>query len=197
MSLPASIERSAACSSVPVAATAARAVKAAVQGWRAGGVAATAKHFPGLGGATVNTDHGSATIADGPTAADLQPFRAAIAARVPLIMSSHARYPMLDGEHIASQSPAVLDDLLRGRLKYQGVVMTDSMEAAAVAATGTLEQAALRSIEAGNDILLTTGRGSWIRVYRALLAQARASAAFRARVKTSAARVLALQNTLG
>ena len=63
---------------------AATATKAAVEGWRAGGVAATAKHFPGLGGATVNTDHGSATIRGGaPTRVDLAPFRAAIAAKRP------------------------------------------------------------------------------------------------------------------
>ena len=74
------------------------ATKAAVGGWLAGGVAPTAKHFPGLGGATVNTDHGSATIGGGaPTAADLAPFKAAIAAKVPLIMSSNAVYPRLDG----------------------------------------------------------------------------------------------------
>jgi beta-N-acetylhexosaminidase len=176
--------------------TTAEAVKAAVQGWRAGGVAATAKHFPGLGGATINTDDGPAMIDGAPTPDDLAPFRAAIAARVPLIMSSHARYPRLDGDRIASQSRPILDGLLRKRLHYQGVVMTDSIEAAAVAATGSLEQAALRSIAAGNDIVLTTGRGSWIRVYRALLAEARRSAAFRARVETSAARVLALQNAL-
>jgi beta-N-acetylhexosaminidase len=74
--------------------------------------------------------------------------------------------------------------------------MTDSMEAAAVRATGSLEQAAVRAIAAGNDVVLTTGRGSWIRVYRALLARARADPAFRARVRESAARVLALRRTL-
>ena len=55
----------------------------------------------------------------------------------------------------------------------------------------------MRSVRAGNDIVLTTGRGSWIRAYRALLAEARASRSFRARVKASAARVLALQRSLG
>ncbi len=172
------------------------AIKAAVGGWRAGGVAATAKHFPGLGGATTNTDDGSASIARAPTAADLAPFKAAIGARVPLIMSSHARYPRLDAGRIASQSPAILTDLLRGQLSYQGVVMTDSIEAAAARATGSTEQIAIRSIRAGNDIVLTTGQGSWIRVFRALLAEARASRSFRGRVEASAARVLALQNAL-
>ena len=108
-------------------------------------------------------------------------------------MSSHARYPRLDADRIASQSPAILTDLLREQLGYEGVVMTDSIEAAAARATGSTEQIAIRSIRAGNDIVLTTGQGSWIRVYRALLAEARASRSFRERVKASAARVLALQ----
>ena len=174
----------------------AAAVRAAVNGWRAGGVAATAKHFPGLGGAAMNTDHGSAMIDGAPTGADLIPFRAAIQARVPLIMSSHARYPRLDNDRIASQSPKILRTLLRDQLKYEGVVMTDSIEAAAARATGSTEQIALRSIRAGNDIVLTTGQGSWLRVYRALLREARASRSFRAHVEASAARVTALQATL-
>jgi len=175
----------------------ATATKAAIGGWLAGGVKPTVKHFPGLGGATVNTDQGSATIAGGaPTDADLAPFKAAIAAKVPIVMSAHAVYPRLDRRHIASQSPAVLKDLLRGRLGFTGVVMTDSVEAAAVRATGRTEDVAVRSIRAGNDIVLTTGQGSWIRAYRALLAEARSSTSFRALVRASAARVLALQKSL-
>jgi beta-N-acetylhexosaminidase len=173
------------------------AVAAAVRGWTGAGVAPTAKHFPGLGGTTVNTDRGSTSIGGGaPTARDLAPFKAAIAAGVPLVMSSHAVYPALDGAHIASQSPAVLEDLLRAKLGFRGVVMTDSIEAAAVRATGSTEDVAVRSVRAGNDIVLTTGHGSWIRAYRALLAEARASRSFRLRVRASAARVLALQARL-
>jgi beta-N-acetylhexosaminidase len=177
-------------------AVAARATKAAVEGWRAGGVAATAKHFPGLGGTTVNTDRGSTSIANAPTDADLAPFKAAIAADVPLIMSSNARYPRLDRNRIAAQSRKVLDGLLRKQLGFKGVVITDSIEAAAVRATGETEQIAIRSVRAGNDIVLTTGQQSWLRAYRALLAEARASKSFRERVRTSAARVLELQSKL-
>jgi beta-N-acetylhexosaminidase len=174
------------------------ATRAAIGGWLAGGVKPTVKHFPGLGGATVNTDQGSATIGGGaPTAADLAPFKAAIAAKVPIVMSSHAVYPRLDARHIASQSPAILKTLLREQLRFRGVVMTDSAEAAAVRATGSTEQVAVRSVRAGNDIVLTTGQGSWIRAYRALLAEARSSKSFRALVRASAARVLTLQRTLG
>ena len=124
-----------------------------------------------------------------PTAADLAPFQAAIAAKVPLIMSSNAVYPRLDSRRIAAQSPAILKTLLRDQLHFGGVVITDSIEAAAVRATGSTEQIAVRSIRAGNDIVLTTGQGSWIHSYRALLAEARASRRKRLRAGEVAAKV--------
>ena len=132
----------------------------AVAGWRAGGVAATAKHFPGLGGATVNTDDGPATIERSRAeleAADLPPFAAAIEAGVPLVMIGHARYPALDPERIASQSAPIIEDLLRGRLGFRGVVVTDSMEARASLATGDIATVSERAVRAGADLLLLTG----------------------------------------
>jgi beta-N-acetylhexosaminidase len=179
-------------------ATAARDVEAAVRGWRAGGVAPTLKHFPGLGGATVNTDDGPATVSRSRAQldADLAPFRAGIAAGAPLVMVSSAVYTALDPNRIAAQSPAVIEGLLRRQLGFKGVAVTDSLEAAAVRAVGDVETAAVASVAAGMDLILTTGRGSYIHVYRALLARARADRAFRARVRQSAARVLALRETL-
>ena len=176
---------------------AATAVAEGIAGWHAAGVATTAKHFPGLGGATVNTDDGSATIKRTRTEldADLVPFRAAIDAGTEFVMAGHATYPALDGLHIASQSPAVIDGLLRKELGFDGVVMTDSLEAAAVRAVGDVERSAVASARAGVDVILTTGRGSYIRVYRALLAEAKADAGFRRRVRVSAARVLAAQSS--
>jgi beta-N-acetylhexosaminidase len=176
------------------------AMAAAVEGWRAGGVAATAKHFPGLGGATVNTDDGPATVERSRAqleATDLPPFEAAIGAGVPLVMVGHALYPALDGERIASQSPAIVEDLLRGQLGFRGVVITDSMEARASIATGAIEDASQRAVLAGADVVLLTGRGSYAPVFRHLLELARSSPAFRARVRESAARVLALKERGG
>jgi beta-N-acetylhexosaminidase len=175
---------------------AAEAVAASVEGWRAAGVATTVKHFPGLGGATINTDDGPATVerTRAELEADLEPFRAAIDAGVPFVMASHATYPALDPGRIASQSPAVLDGLLRSELGFEGVVMTDSLEAAAVQAVADVEQAALASARAGVDVILTTGQGSYLRVFEALLAEAQADPDFRARVRASAARVLAAQS---
>jgi beta-N-acetylhexosaminidase len=178
---------------------AAEATAESVRGWREGGVAPTVKHFPGIGGAVTNTDDGSATIersAQQIRDEDLVPFRAAIEAGVPLVMAGHALYPALDGERIASQSQPIIEGLLRDELGFGGVVITDSTEAAAVQAVTGVQEAAVRNIRAGVDIVLTTGRGSYIQVYRALLAEARRDPAFRARVKQSAERVVALQQSL-
>jgi beta-N-acetylhexosaminidase len=180
--------------SEPDAASAAMA--AAVDGWHAAGVAATAKHFPGLGGATVNTDDGPATVARSRAeleATDLPPFAAAIDAGVPLVMVGHARYPALDPDRIASQSQPIVEELLRKRMGFGGVVVTDSMEARASLATGDITTVSERAVRAGADLLLLTGRGSYAPVYRHLLDLAERSPAFRARVRESAARVLALK----
>jgi beta-N-acetylhexosaminidase len=108
-------------------------------------------------------------------------------------MVSHARYPALDGNRIASQSRLIIGGLLRDELGYRGVVVTDSMEAAASLATGPITATSERAVRAGADLLLLTGRGSYRPVYEHLLAKARHSASFRQRVREAAARVLALK----
>jgi beta-N-acetylhexosaminidase len=179
--------------------SAAEAMAESVKGWRRGRVAPTAKHFPGLGGATTNTDFGSSTIersAQQIRDEDLVPFKAAIGAGVPLVMAGHALYPALDGDRIASQSQPIIQGLLRDELGFDGVVITDSTEAKAVQEITGVQEAAVRNVRAGVDIVLTTGRGSYIQVYRALLAEARRDPAFRERVRESAERVVALQQSL-
>jgi beta-N-acetylhexosaminidase len=169
--------------------------RASIEGMRAAGVAATAKHFPGLGRAQANTDDASAVVT-GPLTADLVPFRAAVEARVPLIMLSHALYPELDADRIASQSPDIVTGLLRERLGYDGVIVTDSIEAQAVLDRAGVARAAERSLRAGADLVLTTGSASWNLIHPWLLREARASPAFRKRVRESAARVLGLRALL-
>ena len=168
---------------------------AAVEGMRSGGVAATPKHFPGLGRAQVNTDDASAVVS-GPLTADLVPFRAAVDAGAPLIMLSHALYPAVDPNRIASQSPRIVAGLLRERLGYDGVIVTDSIEAQAVLDRSGVARAAERSLRAGADLILTTGSASWGLIHPWLLREARSSPAFRKRVRESAARVLGLKRRL-
>ncbi|MGH2823628.1 MAG: glycoside hydrolase family 3 N-terminal domain-containing protein, partial [Thermoleophilaceae bacterium] len=169
--------------------------RASIEGMRAAGVAATAKHFPGLGRARVNTDDGSATVTGGLTG-DLEPFRAAVAAGAPLVMLSHALYPALDRDRIASQSPRIVAGLLRERLGYDGVIVTDSIEAQAVLDRSGVARAAERSLSAGADLILTTGSASWTQIHPWLLRRARASPAFRQRIRKSAARVIGLKARL-
>jgi beta-N-acetylhexosaminidase len=176
------------------------AVQAAVRGWRSGGVAATAKHFPGLGGTRSNTDRADVTIRRSPAAldvVDLPPFEAAIRAGVPLVMLGHARYPALDRSRIASQSEPIIEGLLRGELGFRGVVITDSMEAEASLATGSITTVCERAIRAGADIVLLTGKASYQPVYDHLLGVARRSQSFQARVQESAARVVELKAGFG
>jgi beta-N-acetylhexosaminidase len=176
--------------------TVSEAVRDAVRGWRTGGVAATAKHFPGLGAAPANTDDAIVTIGRSRPvleAVDLPPFAAAISAGVPLVMVGHARYPAFDRLRIASQSRAIIEGVLRDRLGFRGVVVTDSLEAQASLATGSITKVAERSLRAGADLLLLTGRGSYSPVYEHLLARARRSPELRARIREGAGRVLALK----
>ncbi|MGI8845567.1 MAG: glycoside hydrolase family 3 N-terminal domain-containing protein, partial [Thermoleophilaceae bacterium] len=177
-----------------------RATAAAVRAYGRERIAATAKHFPGLGGATANTDDTSVTVSTPRAdllATAIPPFRAAIRAGAPLVMSSHALYPAFDRGRIASQSSELLDGLLRKRLGYRGVVVTDSLEAQAVLDRSDVATAAQRSIEGGSDLILMTGSGSFNQVQPKLLARARRDAAFRAKVTRAADRVLALKRRLG
>lgn len=176
-----------------------RSAAAAVRAYAQGGVAAEAKHFPGPGRARRNTDDASVTVAASRAAlagSDLAPFRAALAAGVPLVMVSHALYPAYDSARIASQSPLVMRGLLRSRLGFRGVVVTDSIEAQAVLDRSGVAEAAERSVAAGADLVLMTGSGSWRTVYPRLLARARRDPAFARRVRSAAARVGRLQRRL-
>jgi beta-N-acetylhexosaminidase len=130
---------------------------------RPGRVLATAKHFPGLGAATraQNTDLGPVRL-DVPLAQlrrkDELPFRNAITAGVRLVMTSWAVYPALDPELPAGLSPEIVQRELRGRLGFQGVTITDALEAGALTEFGTAAQSGVRAAGAGMDILLCSAR---------------------------------------
>lgn len=180
--------------------TVARLVRASVGAYVKAGLGATAKHFPGFGAARLNTDDGPVTITRSRGTLedrDLVPFRAAIEARVPLVMASHALYPAFDHGRIASQSPSVLRTLLRRNLGFGGVIVTDSIEADAVFRRSSVATAAERSIAAGADQVLMSGSASWKLVFPRLLTRARASRRFRERVEDAAARVIDLRRRLG
>ncbi len=123
------------------------------------GVAATAKHFPGLGSATKsqNTDNGPVTLTaslSGLRGKDEVPYPAAIAAGVKLIMVSWAIYPALDATYPAGLSTAWVQGELRGRLGFGGVTITDALEAGALTSFGSYGQRGVLAAQAGMDLLL-------------------------------------------
>ena len=126
------------------------------------GVAAAAKHFPGLGAAArkQDTDLRPVTLTVRSSTlrrVDEQPYRAAIAAGVRLVMVSWAVYPALDGHRPAGLSPRVVQGELRQRLGFQGVTITDALEAGALRRYGTIADRGRRAALAGMDLLLCAG----------------------------------------
>lgn len=182
------------------AAAVGRLVEASVRAHARERVATTVKHFPGLGRARQNTDDAPVAIDASRAelaAADLPPFRAAARAGAPLVMTSHALYPAYDRGRIASQSPVLTGEVLRGELGFRGAVITDSIEADAVLSRSNVAVAAARAIESGADLVLTTGSASWDEIHPHLIERARSSRRFRARVREACGRVLALKRALG
>jgi beta-N-acetylhexosaminidase len=128
-----------------------------IRGLQNRGVLAVAKHFPGLGKATVDPHYQLPTIPiekDEIETINLPPFVSAIRAGVSGVMTSHAVYPALDPEYPATLSRIVLRDLLRKRLGFQGLIITDDLEMGAVQTGWGVAKGAIASFEAGADILL-------------------------------------------
>jgi beta-N-acetylhexosaminidase len=127
------------------------------------GIAATAKHFPGLGAATrsQNTDLTTVTLtqsADEIRNVDELPFGAAIAVGVDMVMTSWAVYPALDPDFPAGLSAAIVQGELRHRLGFRGVTITDALEAGAVASFGDTGARSVLAAQAGMDVLLCSAR---------------------------------------
>jgi beta-N-acetylhexosaminidase len=129
------------------------------------GVAAAAKHFPGLGSAASNqdTDSGPVTLKVPLTRLrtfDEVPYRAAVAAGVKLVMVSWALYPALDARLPAGLSPVAIGQELRGRNGFTGVTITDALEAGALSAFGATGPRAVAAAGAGMDLLLCSARNA-------------------------------------
>lgn len=127
------------------------------------GVAATAKHFPGLGAATAqqNTDAGPVRL-DMPLSTlrdvDESPYPSAIEAGVQLVMLSWATYPALDLSFPAGLSSEVVQRELRGNLRFDGVTVSDALEAGALRPYGSTARRSVLAAQAGIDLLLCSAR---------------------------------------
>ena len=144
-------------------ATASRAAVAYLHGLAAGGVAPVGKHFPGHGATTVDS-HRRLPVVDATMARlearDLAPFRAAIHAGLGAVMVGHLLVRAVDPRTPATLSPAVVGGLLRDRLGFRGLVVSDALEMGAIASTLSLPAAAERALAAGVDQLTLSGHSA-------------------------------------
>lgn len=162
-------------------------------------VAATAKHFPGIGALKTDSDFQLASIGTslrGLLSTELVPFAREIRDGVKLIMVANAIYPALD----PSRSPAgfssrIIRGLLRGRLGFKGVVITDALDTPP-GLGGTFGSRALRAARAGADIVLFAPADGGPRAYGALLGAARSGALSRSHVRDAYRRIVALKRSV-
>jgi beta-N-acetylhexosaminidase len=152
----------------------------------------TAKHFPGLGYVTANTDT-TAGVKDSvttTTSGSIAPFRSAVANGVPVVMMSSAIYTKIDGSRPAVFSPTVVTGLLRTTLGFRGVVMSDDLGNAKAVAAWSAGDRAVRFIDAGGDEVLTVNPSTIPAMVAAVRVRAAADPAFRAKVAAAVLRVL-------
>jgi beta-N-acetylhexosaminidase len=175
---------------------------ALIRGHQEGGVAACAKHFPGHGDTDLDSHLALPKLRHGPArldAVELPPFQEAVNVGVSSVMTAHVIYECLDADLPATLSPRVLQPLLRERMGFEGVIISDDLEMKAVADHHSVEDMVKMGLAAGVDHFLCcrdVHRAG--RAVEAALRLAEASRALAAQVAKSAARVRALKgNFLG
>jgi beta-N-acetylhexosaminidase len=121
------------------------------------GVLPVGKHFPGHGN-TASDSHVELPVVRCPRAIllkrDVSPFRRAVRAGIPALMTAHVLYPVLDREFPATLSKKILGGLLRKRLRFRGTVFSDALEMKAITARFGIGDAAVRAVSAGCDVVL-------------------------------------------
>ena len=175
----------------------ARRALAFARGLDAAGVIACGKHFPGHGDTATDShlelpriDHGWDRL----ERVELEPFRRAAAAGMPMIMTAHVVFAALDPARPATLSPEVVTGLLRGRLGYRGVIVSDDLDMRAIADHMGVGAAAVAAIRAGCDVLLLCkDERHQAEAEAALIREAEADGELRRRIGESAARVRALK----
>jgi beta-N-acetylhexosaminidase len=174
-------------------------VMAFTRGMRDAGVVSTVKHFPGLGRVRGNTDF-SAGVVDRQTTADdpdLLPFTSAAKAGTPWLMVSSAVYPKIDADRGATFSPAVVTTLLREKIGFQGLVVSDDLGRAEQVAALAPGQRAVRFLAAGGDIVLTADPTTLGAMIDAVLSAMTDDPGFAARVTDVQRRILEAKRPLG
>ena len=171
-----------------------------IEGMRDAGIGAAVKHYPGLGAVTGNTDFTTEGILDTMTTLDgeqIGAFNTAIKQAKPaMVMMSLATYQRIDSSAPAAFSSKIIDGMLRGSVGYDGVVISDSLSAAAVSGIAT-KDLGVRLVDAGGD-LACIGDTSYVTpILDGIIARAQSDPAFAKKVTASATRVMTLKYQMG
>lgn len=178
-------------------AMAAELVTAAIEGLHGVGVCSTAKHFPGLGGTSIDTHEDRAVTEktlEELQSSDFIPFQAAIDAGTEFIMVGHASAVNVDPEGLPSSvSKTMITDILRNQLGYQGIIVTDAMNMGAIANYYSSGEAAIKALSAGADMILMPYNFS--SAYETLLDAVENGTITEARIDESLRRILKVKYT--
>ena len=173
-----------------------------IKGAHEGGMLVTAKHFPGHGDTATDSHLGVAQVTGDLNhleSVELAPFRTAIAAGVDSVMVAHLSVPALepDKERVATTSPAVVDDLLRKRLGFNGIVVTDALDMAGLTRlyATNIGRAAVDAFKAGNDLLIIPA--DLEASYNAMLQAARSGEIASQRIDAAVLKILKAKASLG
>jgi beta-N-acetylhexosaminidase len=170
-----------------------------VHGMARAGIVTSAKHFPGLGRVQGNTDDVSNVVDNVTTLSpsDLFPFQQAIDGGVPFVMVALATYSRIDPAHLAALSPIVLQQVLRNRLHFRGVILSDDLGATAAVKSIPPGARALDFLSAGGDMIISKTIASAVSMSDAIVTRMKTDAAFSARVKDAVLRVLKSKQAAG
>ncbi|WP_413409263.1 beta-N-acetylhexosaminidase [Paenibacillus amylolyticus] len=170
---------------------------AEMKGLRSEGIIPVVKHFPGHGDTSVDS-HLDLPVVNKTEKqlAELEwiPFQAAVKEQVEAVMVAHILFPKLDPDHPASLSDVIIGEHLRGKFKYDGVVITDDLSMGAIAKNFKLDQAALATVKAGSDILLVAhSYESAKTIFDTLISAVKSGKITESRIDESVYRILALK----
>ncbi|PJA16966.1 MAG: hypothetical protein COX65_01545, partial [Elusimicrobia bacterium CG_4_10_14_0_2_um_filter_56_8] len=180
-------------------AEASRLGSAIINGLKAAGIIAVAKHFPGHGAAEQDSHKTLPEISISTEelhATHLVPFKTAVSLGIPGIMTAHILYPALDGRNPATLSGAVLSGLLKRDLGYKGLVITDSLDMRAITSRMPVRKAAAAALKAGADILLL-GKGNPGAAIKEIAAQVRSGKISESRLNDAYGKVLQAKSAAG
>jgi beta-N-acetylhexosaminidase len=168
-----------------------------LKGLKSAKVLGCGKHFPGLGEGNLDSHHAMPVVQKGWKAMweqDLLPYRE-LRAQIPFVMVAHATYPEITNDKLpASLSRKWMQDVLRKKIGYRGLIISDDLEMRGVLSTGEIEDVAVETIRAGADMFLVCNNQELVwRGYEAVLRKAERDRKFAAQVEQAAARVLRMK----